>query len=158
MHTRANLPEPTARAEVARYCAWPTQASAYLTGCLEILRIRERYLATRGAGASSAAALRDFHDRLASSGALRTPAGRPLDLYLTEFGYFASGRRALPAGRRAAYLRKAFEIARRNARVREMLQYLLVQPPRRVGSFDTALLPRSGAITPVYRALRSAVR
>ena len=43
MHTRANLPEPTARAEVSRYCSWPTQASAYLTGCLEILRIRERY-------------------------------------------------------------------------------------------------------------------
>ena len=44
MRTRANLPEPTARAEVTRYCAWPTQASAYLTGCLEILRIRDHYL------------------------------------------------------------------------------------------------------------------
>src|SRR5437763_12898398 len=49
MHTRANLPEPTARAEVARYCAWPTQASAYLTSCREIVRIRERYLKTEGA-------------------------------------------------------------------------------------------------------------
>lgn len=64
MQTRANLPEPTARAEVARYCAWPTQASAYLTGCLEIVRIRERYLA------SSGKTLRDFHDRIAKSGAL----------------------------------------------------------------------------------------
>jgi uncharacterized protein (DUF885 family) len=64
MHTRANLPEPTARAEVARYCAWPTQASAYLTGCLEILRIRERFLKERGG------TLREFHDRLAASGAL----------------------------------------------------------------------------------------
>jgi uncharacterized protein (DUF885 family) len=64
MMTRANLPEPTARAEVARYCAWPTQASAYLTGCLEILRIRDRYLARPGA------TLRGFHDRLAGSGAL----------------------------------------------------------------------------------------
>lgn len=64
MHVRANLPEPTARAEVARYCAWPTQASAYLTGCLEILRIRERYLHERGGS------LRDFHDRLARSGGL----------------------------------------------------------------------------------------
>ena len=64
MRTRANLPEPTARAEVARYCAWPTQASAYLTGCLEIVRIRDRYLAERGGS------LRDFHDRIASSGAL----------------------------------------------------------------------------------------
>jgi uncharacterized protein (DUF885 family) len=64
MHTRANLPQPTARAEVARYCAWPTQASAYLTGCLEILRIRERY--RREVGGS----LREFHDRMALSGAL----------------------------------------------------------------------------------------
>jgi uncharacterized protein (DUF885 family) len=64
MHTRANLPEPTARAEVARYCAWPTQASAYLTGCLEILRIRERFLSENRGG------LREFHDRLGRSGGL----------------------------------------------------------------------------------------
>jgi uncharacterized protein (DUF885 family) len=64
MRTRANLPEPTARAEVTRYCAWPTQASSYLTGCLEILRIRERYLqANKGT-------LRDFHNTLAASGGL----------------------------------------------------------------------------------------
>jgi uncharacterized protein (DUF885 family) len=64
MRTKANLPEPTAHAEVARYCAWPTQASAYLTGCLEILRIRQHYLAEPGSS------LREFHDRLAASGAL----------------------------------------------------------------------------------------
>src|SRR5205085_10224684 len=64
MRTRANLPEPTARAEVARYCAWPTQASAYLTGCLEILRIRERFLNERRGS------LREFHDRVAASGGL----------------------------------------------------------------------------------------
>ncbi|HEX8966950.1 MAG TPA: DUF885 family protein, partial [Chloroflexota bacterium] len=64
MRGRANLPEPTARAEVTRYCSWPTQASAYLTGCLEILRIRDQY--QRQAGGS----LRAFHDRLAQSGAL----------------------------------------------------------------------------------------
>lgn len=64
MHTRANLPEPTARAEVTRYCAWPTQASSYLTGCLEIVRIRERYLqANKGT-------LRDFHNAMAASGGL----------------------------------------------------------------------------------------
>jgi uncharacterized protein (DUF885 family) len=67
MMERANLTEPTARAEVARYAAWPTQASSYLVGCLEILEIRARYLARAGGGA---AALRDFHDRLAGSGAL----------------------------------------------------------------------------------------
>ena len=75
MRTKAGLPEPTAKAEVGRYCAWPTQASAYLTGCLEILRIRRDWLDARGFhGVAPAdvpvAALRDFHDTLTESGAL----------------------------------------------------------------------------------------
>ena len=75
MMTRAGLPEPTARAEVGRYCWWPTQASSYLTGCLEILRIRDRWLEARGLGQVKPAdldvyVLREFHDALASSGAL----------------------------------------------------------------------------------------
>jgi uncharacterized protein (DUF885 family) len=68
MMERANLTEPTARAEVARYCSWPTQASAYLTGCLEILALRDRYFARRAG--SDGATLRAFHDRLAGSGGL----------------------------------------------------------------------------------------
>jgi uncharacterized protein (DUF885 family) len=71
MEERANLTPPTARAEVARYAAWPTQASAYLVGCLEILAMRDRYLA--GAAGPRAAALRAFHDRLAGSGGLPLP-------------------------------------------------------------------------------------
>jgi uncharacterized protein (DUF885 family) len=75
MTTRVPLPEPTARAEVGRYCWWPTQASAYLTGCLEILRIRDRWLEARGLGdvpraEIEASVLREFHDQLTSSGAL----------------------------------------------------------------------------------------
>ena len=75
MVERAALPEPVARAEVGRYCWWPTQASSYLTGCLEILAMRDRYLDARGfAGVSPAdvpvEAVRDFHDAIASSGAL----------------------------------------------------------------------------------------
>ena len=68
MVERANLTEPTARAEVARYAAWPTQASAYLVGCLEILAIRARHLAR--ADDSGTTTLRDFHDRLAGGGGL----------------------------------------------------------------------------------------
>jgi uncharacterized protein (DUF885 family) len=75
MVEKTATPEPTARAEVGRYCWWPTQASAYLTGCLEILRIRDRYLESRGLPAGSAATapvavLRGFHDSLAASGSL----------------------------------------------------------------------------------------
>jgi uncharacterized protein (DUF885 family) len=78
MTTKAALPEPTARAEVGRYCWWPTQASSYLTGCLEILRIRDRYLEARGHGGASpaqvdVALIRDFHDAIAASG--RLPLG-----------------------------------------------------------------------------------
>ena len=75
MVEKTATPEPTARAEVGRYCWWPTQASAYLTGCLEILRIRDRFLESRGLPAGSAASaptsvMREFHDRLAASGSL----------------------------------------------------------------------------------------
>jgi len=74
MVEKAGLPEPTARAEVGRYCAWPTQASGYLTGCLEILRIRDAYLAKAGvtgpAGKAPVDQLRRFHDGLTSSGML----------------------------------------------------------------------------------------
>ena len=64
MSTKASLSEPTARAEVGRYCSWPTQAASYLTGALEIDRIRERYFAAdRGS-------LRAFNDTIAGSGML----------------------------------------------------------------------------------------
>lgn len=65
-----SMTEPTAIAEVTRYCSWPTQASSYLTGCLEILRIRDRFLSARGTDASDTAALRDFHDAITSAGTL----------------------------------------------------------------------------------------
>jgi uncharacterized protein (DUF885 family) len=66
MHEKALVPTPTARSEVARYCAWPTQASAYLTGAMAIERARDAWLAT---GAS----LQEFHDALAHSGAMPVP-------------------------------------------------------------------------------------
>ena len=70
MVEKGNLTEPNARAEVGRYCSWPTQASAYLTGMLEIIDIRTRWLARRGA--SDRPALRAFHDALTSAGMLPT--------------------------------------------------------------------------------------
>jgi uncharacterized protein (DUF885 family) len=64
MSTKASLSVETARAEVLRYCAWPTQASSYLTGALEIARLRERW-ESEGKGS-----LREFHDAAAGSGRL----------------------------------------------------------------------------------------
>lgn len=64
MSTSAPLSRDTAHTEVLRYCAHPTQASSYLTGALEIDRLRQRWLdEARGS-------LRDFHDRAAGSGRL----------------------------------------------------------------------------------------
>ncbi len=64
MSTKASLSRDTAQAEVLRYCAWPTQASSYLTGALELDRMRQRWFnEARGS-------LRDFHDRAAGSGRL----------------------------------------------------------------------------------------
>jgi uncharacterized protein (DUF885 family) len=60
MATHASLSAETTKAEVDRYCAWPTQAPSYLTGCLEIEQLRTQWPGQ----------LRDFHDTLAGSGCL----------------------------------------------------------------------------------------
>lgn len=70
MLEHSSMTEPTAIAEVTRYCSWPTQASSYLTGCLEILRIRDRFLAARGATIADVNAMRDFHDTITGAGTL----------------------------------------------------------------------------------------
>ena len=70
MVKKGNLTPPNAKAEVGRYCSWPTQASSYLTGMLEIVDIRTRWLAKRGSADRSA--LRAFHDAITSSGSIPT--------------------------------------------------------------------------------------
>lgn len=59
-----SLSPGTARTEVLRYCSAPTQAASYLTGALEIARMRDRWLGeARGS-------LREFHDRAGATGRL----------------------------------------------------------------------------------------
>jgi uncharacterized protein (DUF885 family) len=64
MSERCGFPRPTAHGEVLRYCSWPTQASAYLTGALEIARMADAWT---GGGKGT---LAQFHDALATSGKL----------------------------------------------------------------------------------------
>jgi uncharacterized protein (DUF885 family) len=64
MAERCGFPVPTARREVLRYCSYPTQASAYLTGALEIERMARAW-AESGKGTLAA-----FHDALTRSGKL----------------------------------------------------------------------------------------
>jgi uncharacterized protein (DUF885 family) len=70
MVMNGNLTPPNAKAEVGRYCSWPTQASSYLTGMLEIIDIRTRWLAKRGS--ADRGALRAFHDAITSTGSIPT--------------------------------------------------------------------------------------
>jgi hypothetical protein len=93
-------------------------------------------------------------DRLSNNGALKTPYGQPLHIWLTEFGYFASGKYHMPVGRRAAYLKRAFQIARNNPRVHSMLQYLLVSPPKQWANFNTSIALKNGTPTAPYWALK----
>jgi hypothetical protein len=96
-------------------------------------------------------------DRLAGAKALTTPDGKPLDVYLTEFGYFATGPVAPPPAQRAAYLKQAYDIAQRNTRVKEMLQYILVSPPPGT-RFDTSLIAQDGKPSLPFTALSDWVR
>jgi len=86
---------------------------------------------------------------------LRTPSGGHLSLYLTEYGFMQSGRYGISDSRRASYLKQAYDIARRNSRVKQMLQFLLVQPGKEYRFFDTAILGRKGKETKAFRTLRS---
>jgi hypothetical protein len=99
---------------------------------------------------------------LARNKLLATPSGGAADLYLTEYGYFSSGRRAVSRSRQASYLVQAFRMAQRNPRVREMLQYLIVKPSRKYAFFDTSIASRGGSPYAAFRKLaawaRGAVR
>jgi hypothetical protein len=100
-------------------------------------------------------------DNLAARKLVVDPHGRALDIYLTEFGYFARGDRSLPAATRAQYLSRSFAIAaQRYPRVRQLLQYLLVSPVPGLpgGRFDTSLVTQSGAPSPAFTSLAAWAR
>ena len=76
-------------------------------------------------------------------------------LYLTEYGYLATGRRGLSERKRASYLKQGLRIARKNRRVKEVIQYLLVQPSN--GSpFTTGIVAPNGTPLPSFAVLRAA--
>jgi hypothetical protein len=88
--------------------------------------------------------------------ALVTPRGGTVPVYLTEFGYFASGKRRLSPSKRASYLRQAYRIARRTRGVRQLIQYQLVQTPK--AKWNTGVLrPNGRPEAPFYALARAAV-
>jgi hypothetical protein len=96
-------------------------------------------------------------NKLARRHALTTPTGNHLSLYLTEFGYLTRGSRAQSAARRAAWLAQAYQIARRNPRVKEFLQYQLFDGP--AGEiWHSAVMSHSGVPQAPYKALAKVAR
>jgi Cellulase (glycosyl hydrolase family 5) len=97
-------------------------------------------------------------DKLQKRGALintnggTTEVRRPFDLYLTEYGFLARGKRSFPESQRAAYLRKGFQLVIRDPRVRLMTQYLLA-PQSPIYSFDSSLVDRAGQPDLAFNAL-----
>jgi hypothetical protein len=93
-------------------------------------------------------------DKLKRARRLRTSKGRALDLYLTEFGYFAAGPgKVFKEKTRAKYLLRGFQMAQRNKRVRAMLQYVLVSPPPERTRFNTSVIDADGTLTRPFRSL-----
>jgi hypothetical protein len=92
-------------------------------------------------------------DRLRSRGLLVTPWGGRMPVYLTEFGYFTHGPVRVSRARHAKWMRQAWHIASRNRRVRQLLQYQLVDPWPAGVRWRTAVLNRDGSPRPAYRAL-----
>ena len=72
MSTKASLSAETARAEVLRYCAWPTYQLCYAVGRRELLSLREAYREAAGADYSH----RRFHDTLMGYGGLPVSLAR----------------------------------------------------------------------------------
>jgi hypothetical protein len=96
-------------------------------------------------------------DKAARAGALWGPRKRRApEVFLTEFGYFATGPRAkLTEKQRAAFLPRAYGIALKNRRVRQMLHYGLSEPPPGHPSttFDFGLLHTDGSPRATYAPL-----
>ena len=79
----------------------------------------------------------------------------PISLYLTEYGFYARGKTqttTLPENQRAAYLRKGFQLAMKDPRVKLVVQYLLA-PQSPLYSFDTSLVEKDGTPDDAFTAL-----
>jgi hypothetical protein len=91
--------------------------------------------------------------RLQRARAMRTPDGRRPPIYITEFGYRASGPKAVAERVRASWVPKAFDIALRTPNVRQLLQYKLVRTPSSTG--DYGVMTKKGTPDRAFKALKA---
>ena len=84
---------------------------------------------------------------------LTTPSGGVPYLYLTEYGYMGSGKYGVSRSKQGAYLVQAYKMALKNSRVKQMLQFILIQPSSKYRFFDTSIGTRSGGQTSAFKKL-----
>jgi hypothetical protein len=92
-------------------------------------------------------------DSLSAHHKLRTRRGGRMPLYITEFGYHTSGPVAVSSSTHARWMTEAYNIAKRDPRVRQLLQYQLIDPWPRSVTWRSAVLKRDGTPTAAFRAL-----
>ncbi|MDA0178926.1 cellulase family glycosylhydrolase [Solirubrobacter phytolaccae] len=91
--------------------------------------------------------------RLRKAKALATAGNREPAVHLTEFAYFASGPLAFPRATRARYITQAFELARKNPKISQLLYFGLMQNPD--VQWNTGLLRPNGTPDDSFTALKS---
>lgn len=91
--------------------------------------------------------------RLRRAKALSTASGREPAVHLTEFAYFASGSLAFPRATRARYITQAFELARKNPKISQLLYFGLLQQPD--VQWNTGLLRPNGTPDAPFTALQN---
>ena len=92
-------------------------------------------------------------DDLQRRGRLRTRRGGRMPLYLTEFGYHTKGAVAVSSSTHAKWMTEAYRIAERNPRVRQLLQYLVIDPWPKSVTWRSAVCKKDGTPTAAFRAL-----
>jgi hypothetical protein len=93
--------------------------------------------------------------KLRKSHLLQTPSGGVPQIYLTEYGYFSSGKYRLSRSKQGSYLVQGFKMAQRNSHVKQCLQYLFASPRGNLRAFDTSITSRQGGRTKAFNMLRS---
>lgn len=92
------------------------------------------------------------------SGALTTPQGGQLPVYLTEYGFMSSGPGRLSASKHATYLKEGFALALKAPRVQEVVQYTLLPPHGRYKFFDLSIEGSRGQKLKPYTVLAAWVK